>query len=73
MKYFKYEYWIGMQSSESTDDIDRLWMSGEAEYLKQLENLESKLSGRNYRFFRYDGLHDGYITDLIVTTEIQSE
>ncbi|NGZ75727.1 hypothetical protein [Saccharibacillus alkalitolerans] len=69
MKYFKPEYWTDMQSLEPTEESDRLWETGIAEYLAQLEGLQTKLSARNYAFFRHDSLHDGYVTDLIVTNQ----
>lgn len=69
MNYFKYEYWMGTDDHDSAEDVDRLWQIGVDEYVMQLERLQPKLSARNYRFFRYDSLHDGYVTSVIITDE----
>lgn len=58
-----------MQSLEPMDESDRLWEISVVEYIAQLEGLKSKLSARNYNFFRNDSLHDGYVTDFIITNQ----
>ncbi len=66
MRYFKPEYLAEMRSSDSTEEADRLWADSVAEYADQLESLQSKLSARNYSFFRYHSLHDGCVAELRV-------
>lgn len=66
LRYFKPEYLADMQSSESTEEADRLWEDSIAEYVDQLESLQPKLSARNYSFFRYHSLHDGCVVEMRV-------
>ncbi len=60
---------MGIDDLAVTEDLDRLRQAGVDEYAMQLERLQPKLSARNYRFFRHDSLHDGYVTSVIVTDE----
>lgn len=64
MKYFKPDYWLDLQSIESINEIDEQWEISINKYIEQLEGLQPYLSQRNYKFFRYESLHDGYVVNL---------
>jgi len=69
MKFYKPEYWSGMQSIETLNESDRLWDLSAQEYLTQLEGLKTRLTARNYNFFRHDSLHDGYVVNIHITNQ----
>ncbi|MHA6484105.1 hypothetical protein ACX1C1_19610 [Paenibacillus sp. strain BS8-2] len=73
MKYFKPEIWLDLQTLDSMDEAEMEWKANARKYLTQLEDLKSKLSQRNYEFFRFFSLHDGYIVNLNIQNKNSQE
>jgi hypothetical protein len=61
MKYFTKDMWAGFNHKGALKDqnVHELWDRNLRQYLHQLEQLQSRLSKKAYRFFTTESLHDG--------------
>ncbi len=69
MKYFKPEYWIGLQSLETKEEADKKWDKSIKEYNEQLNQLQPRLSKKNFDFFNHISLHDGIMISFKIIDE----
>lgn len=70
MQYFKKELWLAFNSDKDDQNEHDEWIKNIKEYKVQLENLEDRLSKRNFSFFTKESLHDGNIVAINIKDAI---
>jgi hypothetical protein len=70
LQYFKKELWLAFNSDKDDQNEHDEWIRNIKEYKVQLENLENRLSKRNFNFFTKESLHDGNIVAINIKDAI---